>query len=172
MALARLRFDVVGLLTAAGALALAAMLLWTVTDISLRLALNSPLHGVIDIVESALVLVAFLALPQCFERDEQIKVDIFDHVVSPFVLSMLRLLGELATLAFLVLLAVTVLQPLADAYRFGDMKADVRIPIFVLLAAIEAALVVSSLVVLVRVVSQVRAIVRPRTAATGDGPLQ
>jgi hypothetical protein len=52
------------------------------------------------------------------------------------------------------------------------MKADVRIPIFALLAAIEAALVASSLVVLQRVVSQVKALVHPRPVAAGGGPPQ
>jgi TRAP-type C4-dicarboxylate transport system permease small subunit len=122
----------------------------------LRLALNHPLHGTIDVVEAMLVLVAFLALPECFRHDEQIKVDVFDRTAGPRGLAVMRLLGEVATLIFLALLASTLLQPLYDAYRFGDRKADMPIPISTLLLAIELALLVSVVVVLGRVIAQLR----------------
>lgn len=171
------RLDPVRLLTGAGTLALAAMLFWTVADVGLRLALNRPLHGTIDFVEAALVLVAFLALPQCFRHDEQIKVDVFDHAAGPRGLAALRLLGEIATLAFLVLLTWTIVQPMLDAYRFGDQKADMPIPIFALLLAIEVAMISSVLVVLRRIFLQLRAfprssgaLVAPASQAEGTGP--
>ncbi len=162
------RLDPVRLLTLAGALALAVMVLWTMIDIGARLAFNKPLHGTLDLVEVTLVLVAFLALPECFRRDEQIKVDLFDTMVRRRTLAAMRLAGEIATLAFLVLLAVTLIQPLADAYRFGDQKPDLPVPIFLLLLAIELALVVSVFVVLGRAVGQVRAF--PRAAAGTADP--
>lgn len=162
------RLDPVRLLTIGGALALAVMVLWTMVDIGARLAFNKPLHGTLDLVEVTLVLVAFLALPECFRRDEQIKVDLFDTMVRPRTLAAMRLTGEIATLAFLALLAVTLIQPLVDAYRFGDQKPDLPVPIFLLLLAIELALVVSVFVVLGRAVGQVRAF--PRTAADTAAP--
>lgn len=154
------RFDPARILTLCGAVALAVMLLWTMLDIGSRLAFSRPIHGTLDLVEVTLVLVAFLALPECFRRDEQIKVDVFDSMVGPRRLRIIILIGEIATLAFLGLLAATLLQPLADAYRFGDQKPDLPVPIWTLLAAIEVALVVSMLVVLGRVGSQLRATLR------------
>lgn len=151
------RLDPARLLALGGALALAIMVLWTMVDIGARIAFNKPLHGTLDLVEVTLVLVAFLALPECFRRDEQIKVDLFDSVVSPRALALMRLAGELATLAFLVLLAATLIQPLADAYRFGDQKPDLPVQIFLLLLAIELVLIVSVFVVLGRAIGQVRA---------------
>lgn len=152
------RLDIARLLTACGASALAVMLFWTMLDIGGRLAFNQPIHGTLDLVEVTLVLVAFLALPECFRRDEQIKVDVFDAMLSPRGLGILTLIGEIATLAFLGLLAVTLLQPLADAYRFGDQKPDLPVPIWTLLLAIEVALVISVLVVLGRIVMRARAL--------------
>lgn len=154
------RLDPARLLTLCGAVALAVMLFWTMLDIGGRLAFNRPIHGTLDLVEVTLVLVAFLALPECFRRDEQIKVDVFDAMLSPRRLAILILIGEIATLAFLALLATTLLQPLADAYRFGDQKPDLPVPIWTLLLAIEIALVVSMLVVLRRVGSQTRTVLR------------
>lgn len=162
------RFDPVRVLTIAGALALAVMLLWTMVDIGARLAFNKPLHGTLDLVEVTLVLVAFLALPECFRRDEQIKVDLFDTMVRPRTLALMRLAGEIATLAFLALLAVTLFQPLADAYRFGDQKPDLPVPVFLLLPAIEFALVVSVFVVLGRTIGQLRAFPRATDAVASS----
>lgn len=163
------RFDPTRLLTACGAIALAVMLLWTMLDIGGRLAFNHPIHGTLDLVEVTLVLVAFLALPDCFRRDEQIKVDIFDAAAGPRGLAMLILIGEIATLAFLGLLAATLLQPLMDAYRFGDQKPDLPVPIWTLLLTIEIALIVSMIVVLGHVVMQFRTFPRgedkPKAAA-------
>lgn len=153
----RRRLDPARLLTIAGAVALAVMMLWTMVDIAARLVFNKPLHGTLDLVEVTLVLVAFLALPECFQRDEQIKVDLFDAAVPPRTLAAMRLFGEIATLVFLALLAVTLVQPLVDAFRFGDQKPDLPVPIFLLLLAIESALVVSVCVVLGRVIGQCRA---------------
>jgi TRAP-type C4-dicarboxylate transport system permease small subunit len=151
------RFDLTRKLTLCGAVALAIMLFWTMADIAGRLAFNQPIHGTLDVVEVTLVLVAFLALPECFRRDEQIKVDVFDGMLGPQRLGRLVLIGEIATLAFLGLLAATLLQPLADAYHFGDHKPDLPVPIWTLLAAIEVALVVSIFVVIGRIAVQLRA---------------
>lgn len=159
--------NVVRVLSAAGTLALAVMLFWTIADVGMRLAFGWPLYGTIDLVEATLVLVAFLALPECFRQDEQIKVDVFDRAVGPRGVAVMRLVGELATLAFLTLLSVTVITPLADAYRFGDAKADLPIPVFLLLLAIETALVVSAVVVLVGIIRQVCAF---RSIGNGKSP--
>jgi TRAP-type C4-dicarboxylate transport system permease small subunit len=158
--------DPVRLLTGAGTLALAAMLFWTMADVFLRIVMNRPLHGTIDLVEAALVLVAFLALPEYFQRDEQIKVDVFDNAAGPRGLAALRLLGEVTTLVFLALLATTVVESLVDAYRYGDQKPDLPIPIFALLLAIEVALTISFIVVLHRVFLQIRGF--PRGGASSS----
>jgi hypothetical protein len=50
--------DPARLLTIAGALALAVMVLWTMVDIGARIIFNKPLHGTLDLVEVTLVLVA------------------------------------------------------------------------------------------------------------------
>jgi len=165
------RLDPVRLLTGAGTIALAIMLFATIGDIIARLAFNRPFHGTLDLVEVTLVLVAFLALPECFRRDEQIKVDIFDVAAGPRGLAMMRLAGEVATFAFLLLLAVTVVSPLVDAYRFGDAKPDLPVPIFALLLAIELALMVSVVVVAGRIVAQLRNFGRAcePPALTADG---
>jgi TRAP-type C4-dicarboxylate transport system permease small subunit len=148
-----------GLLAIAVA-ALVVMTLWTVVDVTTRYAIASPLRGSIDLVESTLVLVVFLALPECFRREEQVTVDVIDYVAGKRTVEALKLLAALGALAFLALLTYTGVQPLLDALKFGDRKPDLPIPIFALLAAIEVALTVSMLVVLAQCVARLRRLVR------------
>jgi len=131
-----------------------------VVDVATRYVIASPLRGSIDLVESMLVLVVFLALPECFRRQEQVTVDVVDHVAGSRGVEGLKLFAGLATLAFLALLAYTGVQPLLDALRFGDRKPDLPIPIFALLGAIEIALFISLAVVLVDCASRVRRLLR------------
>lgn len=93
-----------------------------------------------------MVLVVFLALPECFRRDEQVTVDVVDHFIGERTVGALKRLSTLCTLVFLGLLGLTGIQPFKDAWTFGDTKPDLPIPIFLLLGAIEAAILVSFLV--------------------------
>ena len=135
------------MLVAAGA-ALVVMTMWTVVDVVTRFALSKPLSGSIDLVESMLVLVVFLALPEVFLRNEQITVDVFDQMVSPRFVAAMKIVAAMASAGFLALLLWTGSQPFLDAMQFGDRKADLPIQIWWLLGAIEAALLVSLLLVL------------------------
>jgi len=126
-----------------GVVALFAMMMATVADVVLRGALKSPITGVYDLVESTLVLVVFLGIPQGFLRDEQITVDILDRVVPPGLLRWMKMLAAVATLALLVLLAFTMAAPALETYQFGDRKPDLPIPIIWLWIAMFACIVSS-----------------------------
>jgi TRAP-type C4-dicarboxylate transport system permease small subunit len=160
-------------LTVVGAASLAAMMLWTIADVGLRAVAHRALDGTVAIVETLLVLVAFFALADCMARDDTIRVDILDNNVGRRTLGWLKLFGDVATLAFLGLLVFTLTTPLTDAWRFGDVKPDVPVPIWALLAAIEVALVAAALVVAARILRSLRdrfAGSRGRvTAASRDG---
>lgn len=143
-------------LTMVGALALAVMMLWTIADVVLRAVAHRALDGTVAVVETLLVLVAFFALADCMARDEMIRVDILDNNVGRGTLAWLALIGDIATLGFLGLLIVTLATPLADAWRFGDVKPDLPIPIWTLVAAIEVSLAAAAFVVAVKVMRGLR----------------
>jgi len=126
-----------------GIVALFAMMMATVADVVLRGALRSPITGVYDLVESTLVLVVFLGIPQGFLHDEQITVDILDRMVPAELLRWLKAVAAFATLALLVLLAWNMVMPALEAYRFGDRKPDLPIPIFWLWLAMFAGILSS-----------------------------
>jgi len=161
-------------LTVVGAASLAAMMLWTIADVVLRAVAHRALDGTVAIVETLLVLVAFFALADCMARDEMIRVDILDNSVGRRTLGVLKVLGDVATLAFLGLLIFTLLTPLADAWRFGDVKPDLPVPIWSLLAAIELSLAAAALVVAGRLLRLLRrrftAVSRGAVVASEAGP--
>lgn len=156
MKISRLTDASARVLTGFGALALLVMTLWTVVDVITRHALSKPLRGSIDLVESTLVLVVFLALPQCFKLEQQVTVDVVDQFAGPRTVNFLKLIASLATLLFLGLLGYTGIRPLLDAWQFGDMKPDLPVPIYSLLGVIELALLASVAVMIAKVITQLR----------------
>ena len=122
--------------TVLGAVALAVMMVTTDYDVAARALFRAPLSGAVDIVEMMVLCSAFLGLPEICLRDEQIRVDIVDSLVPPRVLEALKALGLVATIGFMGLVAVNVLRPLADTWRFGDIKADTGFPLYPLFALV------------------------------------
>ncbi len=159
-------------LTWLAAAALAVMMIWTIADIVLRATLKLPLPGSVALVETMLVLVAMLALADCLARDEQIKVDVFDSMIGDRGVFVLKLLGDVAMLTFILLLAYTLINPIVDAWRFWDVKPDIPVPIVALLGVIELALIVSATTVTLKIVRTIcsdRQMPEPETP-WGDAP--
>lgn len=128
-----------------GTITLAVMMLVTTADVILRSAFNAPIRGVVDAVEVTMLLVVFLGLPDAFMRGEQVTVDIVDRLVPPTVLATLKAIGAALSTLFLALMAINLVQPLLDAYRFGDRKADLPIPLYPLVALVLLGLATSFL---------------------------
>lgn len=143
--------------TMLGAVALAVMMLCTTYDVVARAAFERPLHGVVDITEIMILCVALLGLPEVCLRDEQIRVDIVDGLVSAPVLMALKLIGAIATIAFMAVLLLNVAQPMFDAYRFGDVKADTGFPVYLLYVLIFFSLLAAALMTLAGLVRLLRA---------------
>jgi TRAP-type C4-dicarboxylate transport system permease small subunit len=129
----------------AGTAALVVMMLATTADVVLRAVLKRPILGVVDMIEITMLLIVFLGLPDAFLRGEQVTVDVVDHFVSPRVLAALKLVGAILSTLFLALLATNIVQPLLDAYRFGDRKADLPVPLYPLAALVLICLLTSFL---------------------------
>ena len=143
------------LLLYAGTLALALMMLATTADVVLRATINAPIRGVVDAVEITMLLVVFLGLPDAFLRGEQVTVDVIDHLVSEKALAVLKAIGAALSTLFLALMAINLVQPLLDAYRFGDRKADLPVPLYPLVALVIVCLAASFLAMMLLTVREV-----------------
>ena len=112
--------------TACGLMAaafLAAMMLLTVADVTLRAAFNLPLRGVYERIELLLAATFFVALPAVFLRDENIVVNVADDLAPRSVPALKRIAAVLAV----VVLAVMAWQGVIaarDTIAFNDVTSD------------------------------------------------
>jgi len=110
------------------AIFLAGMMLLTVADVVLRHVFSHPIRGMLELIELGLACTVFLGLPAVFLRDENLVVDVIDHLAPRGVVRFLDLLGALVSLGVLVVMAWQ-MAPLAKAMiEFGDVTSDLSIP--------------------------------------------
>jgi TRAP-type C4-dicarboxylate transport system permease small subunit len=112
----------------AAALFLIAMMLITVIDVLLRSLFAIPIFGTFELVELFLVATIFLALPATFLREENVVVDLIDHMIPAGGIRWLRLLGLLLSLIFLAAMLWRMWQPAMDTLEFGDQTLSLEIP--------------------------------------------
>ena len=113
------------------ALFLAAMMLITVADVTLRALFNLPITGAYDLVQLFLVGNVFLSIPDVFLRGENIVIDFVDHIFARAAVAVLKAVANLAALAFLALLSWRMVAPALDAMRYGEVSPDLAIPMTV-----------------------------------------
>lgn len=113
------------------ALFLTAMMVITVIDIILRAMFNLPITGAYDLVLLCLVGTVFLSIPDVFLRNENIVVDLVDHLLGAFAVSLLKAFANIAAVAFLGVLAWRMIQPALDSLRFNEVSPDLSIPMIV-----------------------------------------
>jgi TRAP-type C4-dicarboxylate transport system permease small subunit len=115
----------------AAALILIFMMLFTTVAVSMRQFFNTPVLGVVDVMELALVALIFVAMPGVFLRDDNVTVDIVDQFVPRKVRIALRMLGLIISLAFLVMMMVQMLPQAADKWEHGEVTMTLGINRFV-----------------------------------------
>jgi TRAP-type C4-dicarboxylate transport system permease small subunit len=106
---------------------LAGMMLLTVADVVLRAVSNTPIRGVVELVELMLACTFFFALPAVFLRDENIVVDVIDGWRPRLV----PVLKKVASVGAFVMLAVIAWQSriaAKDSLEFGDVTSDLSLP--------------------------------------------
>jgi len=106
---------------------LAAMMLLTVADVTLRALFNVPIRGVYDLVELLLAATFFVALPCVFLRDENIVVNSIDDL-APRLVPSLKRGAELLAVIILAVMAWQGFLQARDSYEFHDVTADLGLP--------------------------------------------
>jgi TRAP-type C4-dicarboxylate transport system permease small subunit len=86
--------------------------------------------GLVELSEFALVGCIFIAMPGAFLRDENIVVDVIDHVVPPRVTHWLRMIGLALTLAFLGGTAIAMIEPATVKFSRGQTTLVLEIDLF------------------------------------------
>jgi TRAP-type C4-dicarboxylate transport system permease small subunit len=136
---------------ACGAMAavfLAAMMLITVADVTLRATLNLPIRGGYELVELFLVATFFLALPCVFLRDENIVVNAMDDV-APRLVPVFKRAAALLAVVILAVMAWQGMIAARDSLEFNDVTADLALPKFWHWLALLAGVIASAIAALV-----------------------
>ncbi len=107
---------------------LAAMLLLTVADVTLRAAFNLPIRGVYDLVELLLAAMFFVALPCVFLRDENIVVNSIDDLAPKLVPALKRIAEAARGRHSCRAGAGRASSRRRDSYEFNDVTADLGLP--------------------------------------------
>jgi TRAP-type C4-dicarboxylate transport system permease small subunit len=107
------------------------MMLFTTYAVSMRNFFDSPVLGVVDIMELSLVALIFIAMPGVFLRDENVTVDVIDQIVSRKVRVALRFFGLILTLGFLVMMLVEMMEPAMDKYTETEFTMTLEIDRFI-----------------------------------------
>ena len=121
-----LRFTA-GWLDRIAVLALLTMMMLTTSDVILRKIVNQPITGVTELVELALGVAFFFAMPGVFARGANIAVDMIDQWV-PALTGLLKRASAALMALTLAALAWNMWKPLVDILSYGDTSADLQIP--------------------------------------------
>jgi TRAP-type C4-dicarboxylate transport system permease small subunit len=106
---------------------LAAMMLLTVADVVLRAVSNTPIRGVVELVELLLACTFFLALPATFLRDENIVVDMID-TAAPRAVPKLRWAAAVLGAIVLGIMGWQGWIAAQDTLVFNDVTSDLSLP--------------------------------------------
>jgi TRAP-type transport system small permease protein len=114
------------------ACALIVMMCVTVADVFLRYAFNKPIRGSYDMVEAMLVVFVFHGMSSAFLRRRSIVIDLVDSFASARAVAVLIRLSDVLSIMALVLFAAAMTAPAMQAFAYGDIKLELRLPVYVL----------------------------------------
>jgi TRAP-type C4-dicarboxylate transport system permease small subunit len=134
--------------SALSVLSLIVMMMVSVFDVVLANLFKRPIVGAFDLVETTLVLTVFLGFPQTFLSNSHIAVDVVDFFVSKAAVGRLKILAKVISIVFLVFLAWKMVDPAADAFKFGERKQELGLPLFALWVPMIFGIAISALVAL------------------------
>jgi TRAP-type C4-dicarboxylate transport system permease small subunit len=114
------------------AAALVIMMSVTVADVTMRAIFNRPVRGAFDMVESMLLIFVFHGMSSSFLQRSNIVIDLIDTWLSERIVRVLIRLADTLTVVTLLVFAWAMLTPASQAYNYGDVKMELRLPIYVL----------------------------------------
>ena len=126
---------IAGIATASSAVAASALLVMVlalVADVAMANLFKHPINGTFDFVEATLVVMVFMGFPATFLHGGHIAVDVIDHFVSPATIARLKQLAAIVALVFLLFFAWQMVSPALDAFRFGERKQELGLPLWAL----------------------------------------
>jgi len=113
-------------------IALVAMMIVVVTDVTLRFVFNTPVRGAYDIVSFALLIMVFFGIGPVIVAGKEIVMDLFDHILPGPALKGLRIIAAIGTLAIFLFISWSMIGPAVNAWRYGDRSLELNLPVWML----------------------------------------
>ena len=110
--------------------ALVVMMLTIVSDVFMRYAFNAPVVGAFDVVEICLVVAVFYGMGAAIAGFHEIVIDLVDQVAPAGLVRFLCRLAGVLSAAILIFIFVSMLTPAMQAYQYGDMRLELKIPVW------------------------------------------
>jgi TRAP-type C4-dicarboxylate transport system permease small subunit len=107
------------------------MMLFTTVAVTMRQLFGTPVLGVVDVMELALLGLIYVAMPGVFLRDDNVTVDVIDHMLSRRARVALRALGLVLALVFLAMMMVNMLPQALDKWQFNEVTMTLGINRFI-----------------------------------------
>jgi TRAP-type C4-dicarboxylate transport system permease small subunit len=107
------------------------MMLFTTVAVTMRQLFGTPVLGVVDVMELALLGLIYVAMPGVFLRDDNVTVDVIDHMLSRRARVALRALGLVLALVFLSMMMVNMLPQALDKWQFNEVTMTLGINRFI-----------------------------------------
>ena len=142
-------------LRGAGALALTAMMLLTVADVTGRF-FKHPIFGSVELVGFLAVIVMAAALPYTYQMDGHVGVEILLRLLPKKSRLLVEILTRCMSLALFIVVAWQMFVYAADLRVSGEVSMNLEFPIYVVVYVLAACLVVFSLTILQRIVDLVK----------------
>lgn len=114
------------------AAALVILMMVTVADVFLRYVFNHPIRGSYDTVECMLLVFVFNGTAAAFFARRNIVIDLIDGFIGPRLTVVLIHLADVLSVLVLGLLIWAMLTPALQTYQYGDVKMELRLPIYIL----------------------------------------
>jgi TRAP-type C4-dicarboxylate transport system permease small subunit len=116
-------------------LALVAMMLVTVLDVAMRYVAGRPVVGAYALVECCLAIFVFHGISATFIGRRNIVIDLIDVIAPRPLLAVLIRVADLLSVGCLLVIGWAMIDPMLQAWDYGDAKPQLGLPLIVLWAA-------------------------------------
>jgi TRAP-type C4-dicarboxylate transport system permease small subunit len=149
------------LLGSATALILACIMLITCVDVAGRYIFNEPVPGALEVTEFMMGALIFASLPMVTLRNQQVTIDLFEHLIPKSVKYALHVLIQLAGSLCLAVIAWRLWVKAGQMIGQGDTTAVLQLKVWPLVYFMSVLAAVTALILL--------AMIRQHSTTGGSG---
>lgn len=147
-------------LRAAGALALTAMMLLTVFDVTGRF-FKHPIFGSVELVGFLAVIVMAAALPYTYQKDGHVGVEILVRLLPRKHRMALEVITRSLSFLLFSIIAWQMVVYAADLKASGEVSMNLEFPVYLIVYVLAGCLVIFTLTILQRIVDLVKQLKDP-----------